>query len=1047
MQDDTAMSFRLSPQQELLWSSHPEGPIGSGLVTIDLGGKLDAGRLRQAFGRLVERHEILRTTFPLRAGMRMPLQVVLESLAPEWVDLDLAAADVPAEQDARLAELVETARSRAWDYDAGPLVAGYLAAVNPERHVFVVAVAPLCADAGALRTMAVELTELYADTLVGDDPLQYADFAEWQQQLLDADDDEAEAGRRFWSDAASGEGFRMPFVGAAAPSATETIEIRLDEKDNMALKTAAERCGVSPEAVVQAAWHVIATVPARRIHTELETAVGAFARALPVRSRLGDNPTFADLAAQIYRAQDLAERWQDYAPAEATAALATGFVTAESFGAIETGGVSFSCRRIEPPASFPLAVEWDESYRLRFDPTAIDRDSAERTARYLRRVVTAAASTPDLSIDDLELLDADDVRRLTIEVNATAEAVPLTAIHELFTAAAKSTPDRPAVVDESGTATYSELLDRSNRLAHRLRGAGVGPGSVIGLCTDRSIDMIVGVLGILKAGAAYLPLNFEHPPARLAHQLQETSAPAIVTQEAFLERLPEFGGEIICLDRDRASIDAEPTSTPEVLAPLDSPVYVIYTSGSTGTPKGVAVTHANVANYVHALGGQLGATEEPLSFGMVTAISTDLGNTAVFPALCTGGTLVLVSPAAASDAAAAAAFLRAHPIDVLKITPSHLTALLSGVDAADVLPKKWLVVGGEALSWDLVTRVRDLGTCRILNHYGPTETTIGACTGVVADGPGRYAPATVPIGRPISNTVCYVLDERGRCVPEGALGDLHIGGAGVAQGYVGHPELTEERFRPDPFAGSGERMYATGDLVRRLPNDEIEFVGRRDDQLKIRGFRIEPSEVEAALRTHEGIRDAVVVGRDEGRGERRLVAYVVAARSVTAEELKRHAAQWLPDVMIPSAFVVLDSLPLTPSGKVDRLALPAPDAANGSGADAYVAPRTPVEEAVAAIWADVLGIERVGADDDFFALGGHSLLATQIIAQIRSNLSVNLPLHSLFTAPTVATLAAQVVQMMGGDDETAQLLAEVGQLSDEEVERLLAGEPEAGGSS
>jgi acyl carrier protein len=264
---------------------------------------------------------------------------------------------------------------------------------------------------------------------------------------------------------------------------------------------------------------------------------------------------------------------------------------------------------------------------------------------------------------------------------------------------------------------------------------------------------------------------------------------------------------------------------------------------------------------------------------------------------------------------------------------------------------------------------------------------------------------------------------------------------------VGHPELTEERFRPDPFAGSGERMYATGDLVRRLPNDEIEFVGRRDDQLKIRGFRIEPSEVEAALRTHEGIRDAVVVGRDEGRGERRLVAYVVAARSVTAEELKRHAAQWLPDVMIPSAFVVLDSLPLTPSGKVDRLALPAPDAANGSGADAYVAPRTPVEEAVAAIWADVLGIERVGADDDFFALGGHSLLATQIIAQIRSNLSVNLPLHSLFTAPTVATLAAQVVQMMGGDDETAQLLAEVGQLSDEEVERLLAGEPEAGGSS
>jgi acyl-coenzyme A synthetase/AMP-(fatty) acid ligase/acyl carrier protein len=431
---------------------------------------------------------------------------------------------------------------------------------------------------------------------------------------------------------------------------------------------------------------------------------------------------------------------------------------------------------------------------------------------------------------------------------------------------------------------------------------------------------------------------------------------------------------------------------------------------------------------------------------MVTAISTDLGNTAVFPALCSGGTLVLVSPAAASDAAAAAAFLRANPIDVLKITPSHLSALLTGGDAADVLPATWLVIGGEALSWDLVGRVRELASCRILNHYGPTETTIGACTSVVADGPGTYAPATAPIGRPIANTSCYVLDERGRCVPEWALGELHIGGAGVAQGYVGQPELTAERFHTDPFSDDpGARTYATGDLVRLLPDGEIEFVGRRDDQLKIRGFRVEPSEVEAVLRMYPPVRETVVIGHDDGRGERRLVAYVVADGSVTADDLKRHAAQWLPDVMIPSAFVTIESLPLTPSGKVDRLALPAPDQANGRSADAYVAPRTPVEETVAAIWINVLGIERVGVNDDFFALGGHSLLATQIIAQIRSDLSVNLPLHSLFTAPTVATLSAQVVQMMGEDEETAKLLAEVDDLSDDEVERLLAGEPGTAG--
>lgn len=1057
MQDDKAMSFRLSPQQELLWARQSEGRSENGLVALDIVGELDTDQLHQALDRVVERHEILRTVFPLRAGMRLPLQVVRESLAPEWVEVDLDAA-TPAEEQARLTELAQAARTRAWDYEGGPLVAAQLVAAGTNRHVLVIAIAPLCADAGSLGTMVMELTALYANSPVDDAPLQYADFAEWQHQLVEAEDDDADAGRRFWSEAAPADGFRMPFVGAAAPGTTESRAVALDADDRAMIEAAAERCGVSTETFVQAAWHVvagrlsdadevvIATVPTHRAHDELETAIGAFARPLAVSSRVAENPTFADLAAQLHRAQDLAERWQDYAPPNA-AGLTTGFVAAEPFAAVQADGVSFSCRLIEPPASFSLAVEWGENCRLRFEPSAIDRDSAERTARYLRRVVREVAASPDTPIDDLDMLDDDDVRRLTIEVNATGQPVTLSPIHELFTAAAEATPDHIAVVDENGSTTYSELLERSNRLAHKLREAGVVSGGVVGLCTDRSIDMIVGVLGILKAGAAYLPLNFEHPPARLAHQLQETAAPAIVTQKTLIDRLPEFGGEIICLDRDRASIDSQPTSTPATSVPVDSPAYVIYTSGSTGTPKGVAVTHANVANYVHALSGELGGKKQPLSFGMVTAISTDLGNTAVFPALCSGGTLVLVSPAAASDTAAAAGFLRAHPIDVLKITPSHLNALLSGAEAADVLPKNWLIVGGEALSWDLVARVRELGACRILNHYGPTETTIGASTSVVADGPGRYAPATAPIGRPIANMACYVLDERGRCVPEGALGELHISGAGVAQGYVGQPELTAERFRPDPFVGGDARMYATGDLVRRLPDGEIEFVGRRDDQLKIRGFRIEPSEVEAALRSYNGVQDAVVVGHDDGRGERRLVAYVVAARSVTAEELKRHAAQWLPDVMIPTAFVVLDSLPLTPSGKVDRLALPTPEAANGSGADTYVAPRTPVEEAVAAIWADVLGIERVGADDDFFALGGHSLLATQIIAQIRSNLSVNLPLHSLFTAPTVAMLAAQVVQMMGDDDETAQLLAEVDQLSDEEVERLLAGEPETGGHS
>jgi amino acid adenylation domain-containing protein len=1049
MQDEAAMSFRLSPQQELLWSNNPNGPVGGPHVAIGIAGNVEAGRLRDALRRVVERHEILRTTFPRRSGMHVPLQVVHESATPDFDEVDLTALSA-VEQDARVAELAQAARSRVWDYESGPLVHAQLATLGPDRHVLVLAVAAPCADAGSLSTATSELAAQYAGEPVADDPLQYADFAEWQHQLLEADDDDAEAGRRFWTEEVESSAPSIPFVGAAASSDTETIEIPLGDAELSAIASAAARYGVPADAVVQAAWHVvsgrlcagdavIATVPAERGHTELVTAIGAFDRSFPLRARLSEGSSFADLVAQLARAQEVGQRWQDYAPADAP--TTAGFVTVAPFETIASGGIEFSCLRLEPAASFPLAVEWDGTCRIRIVPGAVERTIAEQIARCLRNVLTAAAASPDTPTAELALLGDDDVRRLTVEVNDTAAPVAATTVHELVTAAAMSAPGREAVVDDKAAVTYEELVGRANQVAQRLVRAGVGTGSVVGLCTDRSIDMIVGLLGILKAGAAYLPLNFEHPPARLAHQLAETAAPAIVTQQGFLDRLPAFEGELVCLDRDRADLAAEPSTAPDVSVDPESTAYVIYTSGSTGTPKGVAVTHANVVNYVQAIAGMLGAREEPLAFGMVTAISTDLGNTAVFPALCSGGTLVLVSPAAAADAAAAAAFLRERPIDVLKITPSHLNALLAGSDGADVLPKRWLVVGGEALSWDIVARVRELGACRVLNHYGPTETTIGACTSLVADGPGPYAPATAPIGRPIANTACYVLDERGRCVPEGVFGELYISGAGVAKGYVGQAELTAERFHADPFAGGEARMYATGDLVRRLPDGEIEFGGRKDDQLKIRGFRVEPSEVEAALRSYEPIREAAVVGHDDGRGERRLAAYVVADRPVTAEELKRHAAQWLPEVMIPSAFVVLDSLPLTASGKVDRLALPAVDSANGSGtADTYVAPRTPVEEAVAAIWADVLGIERIGVEDDFFALGGHSLLATQIIAQIRSDLSVNLPLHSLFSAPTVALLAEQVVQLMGGDEETARLLAEVDQLSDEEVERLLAGE-------
>jgi acyl-coenzyme A synthetase/AMP-(fatty) acid ligase/acyl carrier protein len=469
---------------------------------------------------------------------------------------------------------------------------------------------------------------------------------------------------------------------------------------------------------------------------------------------------------------------------------------------------------------------------------------------------------------------------------------------------------------------------------------------------------------------------------------------------------------------------------------------VIYTSGSTGTPKGVCVTHANVVNYATDIVARLGADTEPRSFGAVTSISTDLGNTALFGALCSGGTLVLVSPTAAADPGAFARQFEATPVDVLKITPSHLGALLAGDDPR-VLPRRCLVLGGERAPWDLIARIRALSDVSILNHYGPTETTVGSCTFRVGDGPGEYAPASVPIGRPISNTSCYVLDEHGQPMPVGVPGRLLIGGAGVARGYAGDAALSAERFIEDPFGrGPGARMYDTGDLARWLPDGSLEFVGRADEQVKIRGYRVEPGEVEAALRSHPQVREAVAVTHASATtGDARLVAYCALDGTVSQEDLRIHLTEWLPEYMLPSAIAVLDGLPRTPSGKVDRQALPDPDTLAQDDAE-YVGPRTPLEEAIVEIWSQVLDLPRVGIEDDFFSLGGHSLLATQVVAQVRSNFAVELPLHSLFTYPTAASLANEIMQMMGAseEEETAKLMAELEGLSDEEAERLLASE-------
>ena len=478
--------------------------------------------------------------------------------------------------------------------------------------------------------------------------------------------------------------------------------------------------------------------------------------------------------------------------------------------------------------------------------------------------------------------------------------------------------------------------------------------------------------------------------------------------------MPEFAGRTVCLDRDQNLWSDQPRTNPASEATPENLVYVIYTSGSTGIPKGVAVRHRNLVNYSHFITRRLRLDEHPegLHFGTVSTIGADLGNTCIYPALISGGCLHVISYEVSTDAQRFARYTAQYPLDVLKIVPSHLQALLHSPEAKQVLPRKFLILGGETLTPKLVESIQALGgSCEVLNHYGPTETTVGSLTLRLAEYDWKNATAaSIPIGRPIANTQVYILDAQLQPVPLGVVGELYIAGDGVTAGYLNQPDRTAERFVANPFVDDASaRMYRTGDLARYLPDGNVEFLGRGDDQVKIRGFRIELGEIESVLTKRAGVKQAVVLAKDDERGDKRLLAYVVADRDQnnSPEELRAHLKEQLPDFMVPSAIVPLPKIPLTANGKIDRQALPEPEAVETK---AYIAPKTPAEESVAKIWAEVLRRDRISTDDNFFDLGGHSLLATQVMSRVREQFKVELPIRALFDSPTVAGLAEAIAE-------------------------------------
>ncbi|MGV9358466.1 amino acid adenylation domain-containing protein [Streptomyces misionensis] len=1035
-------------------------------LVLRLSGPLDIPALETALARVAERHEILRTVFPEADGV--PRQVVRDPGAarPALDVVDAAGRDADA--------LIAEAAGRGFDLTRQTPLRARLLVLDPRTHVLVVVVHHIASDGWSTAPLARDLSQAYAAALDGRAPdwtplpVQYADHALWQrEQLGEETDPESLISRQvtYWKRTLAGlpEELALPAdrPRPALPSGRGgLVPFALGPETHDALLRLARAHGATTFMVLHAALAALLTrlgagtdLPiggsvVGRTDESLDDLVGFFVNSLVLRTDTGGDPTFGELLART-RATDIAAFAHQDLPFER---LVEAVNPRRSLGRHPLFQIKLVLQNLDRPLPdfpglraevaqldpdmakfdllFSVAERYDEQGRPQgveaaagYSADLFDRSTVEALATRFVRLLESALAHPDRPISRLAVLDGTERHDLLVTRNDTGHATPDATLAQLFEAQAARTPHAPALVHGPVELDYARLNARANRLAHLLLARGADPTTLIALALPRSATAVEAMLAVGKCGAAYLPLDPEHPGERVAQLLADARPGLLLTTAETLRDAPHLADQparLLVLDDPEvtAELAARPDSDPgdtdrgAPVGPGDA-AYVVYTSGSTGTPKGVVVDQRALVDYVVRCAaeypGLAGRTllHSPLSF--------DLGLTTLYGTLLAGGCLYVADLDEHLDVPGGLTFL--------KVTPSHLPLLDTLPDAC--APDAELMTGGEALHAEQLTAWRARHPrATVVNHYGPTEATVGVLDHRVAAG---TAPAAgpVPLGRPMWNTRVYVLDAALQPVPDGVVGELYLAGTGLARGYLGRPAGTAERFVADPYGQPGTRMYRTGDRVRWNSAGVLEYVGRVDHQVKVRGFRIELGEVEAALLTAPGVRQALALVREDRRDDKRLTAYVVPApgESVAADEVRAHVARTLPEYLTPTAVVVLDELPLTANGKVDRAALPAPEAP-ASAAPARAA-RTPEEEILCGLFADVLGVERVGVDDDFFELGGHSLLAMRLLSRIAGTLGARVGVKALFDAPTVAGVAARLAT--AGDDRPALVPAERGE--------------------
>jgi amino acid adenylation domain-containing protein len=1075
-----ASSAPMSFAQELLWLLDRATP---GMTAYNmplarrLRGVLDVGALQAALDTVAARHEALRTRLTDVNGEARQVIDAPHPVAMQRVDANGAT---PEAREADAARIVRDRARTPFDLAAEPCFRATLVALAPDDHVLVIETHHIAMDGWSMGLVNKELADAYAAakagrTLTSPAPaLHYGDFAAWQRERLAGD--RLQELLTFWraqlGDAT--EPLDLPTDRARARVATfegARESLTYPAVAFARLQEALKGQGVTLYMALLAAYATVlhrytgrdnvlmGSGSAGRTQHETEQMVGYLNNTLVQRADFTGDPTLAELLERVKASALGAYDHQDIPLEKLALELRQGadrlaplfdvvltmqnvLPSAVAFEGLEVGpfGVDLGATKFDItllPSERPEGLVLTLQYRSDLFLPA----SMRRFLGHLVQVLDAISAAPATRVSALSLLSATERSELAAFNTTAVNEGDATNVVALFEQQVARVAGRLAVAGPRAAATaagsvagtqpltYTELNARANQLAAHLRTLGVANGAPVGLLLDRSADAIVGLVGILKAGGAYVPLATEAPAARLAQQLRDAEVRCVVTHDALVARLPE-GTTVVALDRDATTLGALSEANVATAIAPDAPAHILYTSGSTGTPKGVVVTHANIVHYTRAVSRVLGnvpagtpgdglAALDGWRFGMISTLAADLGNTSLYPALLAGGTLHVLSKDVATEPARFAEYVGVHQLDVLKITPNHLAALIAGkagAELAAVLPRQWIVTGGEALRPAFARTLLSANRCRVLNHYGPTETTVGVCTfEATADSLAEIeglGAQTVPVGRPIANTTAVVVDRYDNEQPLGVPGELLIGGAGVAQGYLKRPELTAEKF----VTWHGARVYRTGDRARRLANGTVEFLGRADDQVKVRGYRVELGEIEQVLRANPGVAQGVAVIRVDEQGEPQLVAYAVAkaagyavshADRPTREKLMEWLAAQLPAFMVPSAVVLLEALPLTANGKVDKAQLPAPDASLVA-VDTYVAPRTETEIQLAAIWAEVLKKDRVGLNDNFLDLGGHSLMAIRVLGKISKAFEVRLPLRTLFDEPTVAQIAAVV---------------------------------------